>query len=209
MDSITIALSKGRLADKAIEILDGCGIDCSELKNETRKLKISDKSGKYNFIFVKPSDVPTYVERGAADLGVVGKDTLLEEDKDIYELIDLKIAKCKLAVAGFKGFNYSNLDKNLRVATKYIRVATNFFYKKGIAVDIIKLHGSVELAPLIRLADVIVDVVESGKTLKANGLEVLEDICECSAKLVVNKASLKTRSSIIEPLLKEIKKAVK
>ena len=206
--SITIALSKGRLADKTIEILEECGIDCSPLKQNSRKLKIADPSGVCNFIFVKPSDVPTYVERGVADLGVVGKDTLLEEKKDVYEPIDLDFARCKLCVAGFVGFDYKKLNRNLRVATKYVNIAKDYYYKKGIDVDIIKLNGSVELAPIIGLSDVIVDVVESGKTLKENGLGVLETICEASARLIVNKASFKTRSALIEPLLKQIRRVV-
>jgi len=205
-EPITIALSKGRLADKTIEILSNCGIDCSPLLKPTRKLMVADASGNYNFIFVKPSDVPTYVERGAADMGVVGKDTLLEENKAVYEPIDLKIATCKLSVAGKKGTDVNK--PNLKVATKYVNVAKEYYHAKGINVDIIKLHGSVELAPIIGLADCIVDIVESGKTLIENGLTVLEDICNCSARVIVNRSSLKTKSSVIEPLLSKIKIAV-
>ena len=203
---ITVALSKGRLAEKTISILEKCGIDCSPLKQETRKLILEDADKKYNFIFVKPSDVPTYVERGTADIGVVGKDTLLEENKDVYEPIDLKIANCRLCVAGYPGFSTKELNRNLRVATKYVHVAKEYFYKKGIDVDIIKLNGSVELGPVIGLSDVIVDIVESGKTLEANGLCVLEDICTCSARLIVNKVSLKTKRAQIEPLLVALQK---
>jgi len=204
--AITVALSKGRLAEKTISILEKCGIDCSPLKEETRKLILEDADKKYRFIFVKPSDVPTYVERGAADIGVVGKDTLLEENKDVYEPIDLKIANCRLCVAGYPGFSTLGLNRNLRVATKYAHVAKEYFYKKGIDVDIIKLNGSVELGPVIGLSDVIVDIVESGKTLEANGLCVLEDICACSARLIVNKVSLKTKRAQIEPLLAALQK---
>jgi len=202
---ITIALSKGRLADKAIDLLVKCGVNCANLKDETRQLQLFDADKKIKFVFVKPSDVPTYVERGVADIGVVGKDTLLEEQKDVYEMLDLNLAKCKLSVAGKQNFDFKNLNRNLRVGTKYVNVARDYFYKQGMEVDIIKLHGSVELAPLIELSDVIVDVVESGKTLKANGLVVLQDICNCSARLIVNKASLKTKSDKIEPLLSKLR----
>ena len=205
---IVFALPKGRLADKTVEILEKCGIDCAALKAETRKLVLSDASGQFRFIFVKPADVPTYVERGAADIGVVGKDTLLEERKDVYEPLDLKIAACKLSVAGYGGFLYGNLNRNLRVATKYPNVAKEFYHRKGIDVDIIKLNGSVELGPVIGLSDVIVDIVESGKTLEANGLTVLEDICPSTARLIVNKVSLKIKSEEICPLIEKMKAVV-
>ncbi|MCL2797335.1 MAG: ATP phosphoribosyltransferase [Firmicutes bacterium] len=202
---ITFALPKGRLAEQAIEILEQCGIDCAPLKLETRKLVLSDGVGKFRFIFVKPADVPTYVERGAADLGVVGKDTLLEENKDVYEPLDLKFGACRMCVAGFPGFSTAELSRNLRVATKYAAFARAYYQRKGIGVDIIKLNGSVELGPVIGLSDVIVDIVESGKTLEANGLCVLEEICPISARLVVNKVSLKTKSADILPLIEKIK----
>jgi len=205
--SLTIALSKGRLADKTVEILEKCGVSCAVLKKDTRKLILENKDG-IKFVFVKPVDVPTYVERGAADIGVVGKDTLLEENKDVYEPIDLNIAKCRMCVAGKKGANYRNLSRNLIVATKYPVIAKNFYDKMGQAVDIVKLNGSIELAPLIGLSDVIVDLVESGKTLQANDLQVLGVICDISARLIVNKVSLKTKRDVILPLLEKIKKKV-
>jgi len=205
---ITFALPKGRLAEKTVEILERCGIDCAPLKAETRKLVLADGAGKFRFIFVKPSDVPTYVERGAADIGVVGKDTLLEERKEVYEPLDLKIGACKLCVAGYPGFSDAFLNRNLRVATKYPSVAKDFYHRKGVDVDIIKLNGSVELGPVIGLSDVIVDLVESGKTLEANGLCVLEEICAVTARLIVNKVSLKTKSGEILPLIEKIKTVI-
>lgn len=201
---ITIALAKGRLAEKTIDILVKCGIDCANIKKPTRKLELYDKSKQYRFIFVKPMDVPTYVEYGVADIGVCGKDTLLEEDKSILEMLDLKFAKCKLCIAGYS----DKYPDNLRIATKYVNVAKNIFRNKALNVEIIKLNGSVELGPLIGLSDVILDVVESGKTLKENGLKVIEEIYDCSARLVVNRVSLRLKQEIIKPLIAEIKRVV-
>lgn len=209
MRQVTIALAKGRLADKAIEILEKCGIDCSPLKVETRKLVLWDKAEKFKFIFVKPSDVPTYIERGAADIGVVGKDTLLEQNKDVYELVDLKFGKCRMCVAGFKERQAKITKGNLKVATKYEAVAKDYYDSKGVNVDLIKLNGSVELGPIIGLSDVIVDIVESGKTLEANGLDVLEEICQLTARLIVNKVSFKTKAAEILPLVEKIAEVVK
>ena len=203
---LTFALAKGRLAEKVAEILNGCGIDCSTLFEPTRKLVLFDKDEKYRFIFVKPADVPTYIERGVADIGVVGKDTLVEESKDVYEMADLKFGACRMCVAGYPERKNAVTSNCLRVASKYGNTARNFFLTKGINVDIIKLNGSVELGPVIGLSDVIVDIVESGKTLEANGLVVLEEIFKSSARLIVNKASLKTRYDEIMPLIEKIKK---
>ena len=192
---ITVALAKGRLAQKSIELLEKCGLDLAELKTETRKLVLEDGSGDYRFVFVKPGDVPTYVERGVADFGVVGKDTLLEADKDIFEIMDLGFGACRLCVCGYP----DSLEKAggiLRVGTKYPHVTKEYFGARGKTVDIIKLSGSVELAPVMGLSDVIVDIVESGKTLEANGLCVLEEVCKCSARVVVNRVSLKTRKEL-------------
>ncbi len=208
MRQITVALAKGRLAEKTVEILEKCGINCGPLKADTRKLVLFDAENKYRFIFVKPADVPTYIERGAADIGVVGKDTLLEESKDIYEMLDLKFGACKMCVAGFKERKDSITQNNLRVASKYVNVAKDFYASKGVDVDIVKLTGSVELGPVIGLTDVIVDIVESGKTLEANGLVVLEEICRLSARLVVNKVSLKTRKDEIMPLIAKISEVI-
>ncbi len=204
---ITIALAKGRLADKAIEILEKCGIESDELKNPSRKLILKDNTQIYNFILVKPSDVPTYVEYGVADIGFCGKDTLMEEERNIYELLDLGFAKCKLCIAGYKDTDYTQKD-TVRVATKYVNVAKKYFYRKQINIEIIKLNGSVELGPVIGLSDVILDIVESGKTLAENNLSVLEEVADISARLVVNKVSLKTKGDIIRPLVACIREAI-
>ncbi len=208
MRSLTIALAKGRLADQTIEILEKCGVDCQPLKIPTRKLVLCDAENKYKFIFVKPGDVPTYIERGAADIGVVGKDTLMEEGKDVYEMANLKFGACRMCVAGYPGKTAAITNNNLRVASKYVNIAKQYFLSKGINVDIIKLNGSVELGPIVGLSDVIVDIVESGKTLEANGLVVLEEICDISARLIVNKVSLKTKSEQIVPLIEKIKEVL-
>lgn len=208
MDKITIALAKGRLAEKSVDLLEKCGIECKNILEPTRKLVIKDKSGKYEFIFVKPSDVPTYVEYGVADLGVVGKDTLLEEGKDIYELLDLNMAKCRLCIAGYKHSLNIAEGKILRIATKYTNITQKVFEARGQNVEIITLHGSIELGPIIGLSDVILDIVESGKTLEENDLTVLEEICNISARLVANKVSLKTKRKMILPLIAKMKEYV-
>lgn len=193
MRYLTVALAKGRLAELAIDIFISIGMDCSEMKEKTRKLIFTDEKNKMKFILVKASDVPTYVEYGAADIGIVGKDTLLEENRNLYEMVDLGFGKCKMAVCGpvkLKGRLDSITD--LKVASKYPEIAKRYFREeKGQTIEIIKLNGSVELAPLVGLSDVIVDIVETGKTLKENGLDVLEDVCPLSARLVVNKVSMK------------------
>lgn len=206
---ITIALAKGRLAKDALRLFEKAGIDCVEYSKDSRKLIFYSEDRQYKFIMVKPSDVPTYVERGAADVGIVGKDTLLEEGKDIYELLDLRFAKCKMAVAGFanRRENYIT-NNNIRVATKYPNIAHSYFTQRGEMVEIIKLNGSVELGPIIGLSDLIVDIVESGRTLEENGLVVLEDICPITARLVVNRVSLKTRKDEIEFMLKSLEEAL-
>lgn len=199
---ITIALAKGRLADKAIELLEQIGIDCSEVKEPSRKLILYSKDKNVRFIMVKPSDVPTYVEHGIADMGIAGKDTLLEEGKSLYEMLDLKFGKCRIAVAGFpEKRDLWITHAHTRVATKYPNIARNYFSQRGETIEIIKLNGSVELGPLIGLSDIIVDIVESGKTLEENGLEILEEICTVSARLVVNRVSLKTKHSEIKRII--------
>ena len=205
---ITIALPKGRLADKTINALEKCGIDCGPLKEDTRKFVLTDRSKQFKFVFVKPSDVPTYIERGAADIGIAGKDTLLEMGADVYEVADLGFGKCKMCVAGFEKRPEKVTGGNLRVATKYENIAKQYYESKGINVDIIKLNGSVELGPIVGLSDVIVDIVESGKTLKANGLAVLEEICDLTARLIVNKISLKLKAQTICPLIKKITEVI-
>ena len=204
---ITVALAKGRLAELSINIFEKLGFDVQEMKSKTRKLIFTDEKNKFKFILVKASDVPVYVEYGAADIGVVGKDTLLESGKDVYEIMDLGFGKCRMAVAGPSKMRDKLVGRNImRVASKYPHIARDYFHRvKGQTVDIIKLNGSVELGPLVGLSDVIVDIVESGKTLKENGLEVLEDVCELSARLVVNRVSLKMHRERILKLMSDIK----
>lgn len=204
---ITVALAKGRLAELSINIFEKLGFDVQEMKSKTRKLIFTDEKNKFKFILVKASDVPVYVEYGAADIGVVGKDTLLESGKDVYEIMDLGFGKCRMAVAGPSEMRDKLVGRNImRVASKYPHIARDYFHRvKGQTVDIIKLNGSVELGPLVGLSDVIVDIVESGKTLKENGLEVLEDVCELSARLVVNRVSIKMHRERILKLMSDIK----
>lgn len=206
---IYFALSKGRLVKKSAEILERCGADVSVLKEETRKLVLYSADGKFGFFLVKPADVPVYVESGVADLGIVGKDTLLEEDRDLYELLDLGIGRCRLCLAGYPDRKSALTSPHLRVATKYVNTARRIFAERGEEAEIIKLNGSVELAPVTGLSDVIFDVVETGSTLKANGLEVLEEVISgVSARLVANKVSLKLKSAEILPLLSALKEVV-
>ena len=200
-DYITIALAKGRLGEKTMDLLERCGIDCSDVRDPGRRLRFFDSQNKVSFILVKPGDVPTYVDHGVADLGVVGKDTLLEENRPLYEMLDTGIGKCKLSVAGLPDALEKRGTKTLRIATKYPNIATRYYQNKGQTVEIIKLNGSVELGPVTGLSDVILDIVESGKTLRANGLTVLEDVCEVSARLVVNRVSLKTKGDRIKELI--------
>lgn len=211
MEYITIALAKGRLADLTVDLLEQSGLEVSELREKTRKLIFTDEKNKFKFILVKASDVPTYVEYGAADIGVVGRDTLLEAGRDLYEMINLGFGACRMCVAGPKELA-GHLDEihNMRVATKYTQIAKNYYHLvKKQSVEIIKLHGSVELAPLVGLSEVIVDIVESGKTLKENGLEVLEEVCDLSARFVVNRVSMKMESERILNLVNTIKSLLK
>lgn len=193
MRYLTVALAKGRLAELAMDIFNEIGIDCSEMKEKSRKLVFTDEKSKMKFFLVKASDVPTYVEYGAADIGIVGKDTLLEESRNLYEMVDLGFGKCRMCVCG----DPSLKDKlhsmtSLKVASKYPNIARKYFQDDlGQTIDIIKLNGSVELGPLVGLSDVIVDIVETGSTLHENGLDVLEEICPLSARFVVNKVSMK------------------
>lgn len=202
MSEITIALSKGRLAENAVELFEKCGIKCKNILQPTRKLVLFDDDKRYRFIFVKPSDVPTYVEHGVADIGVCGSDTLNEEDKNIYEMLDLKFGTCRLCLAGKENGLNKPVSKTLIVATKYINTAKKLFQEREINVELIKLNGSVELGPIVGLSDIILDIVESGKTLKENNLHILEEICPVSARLVVNKVSLKTKAEQIKPFVK-------
>lgn len=204
---LTIALSKGRLAEQAIELLEKAGYDCTAAKEKSRKLILEDEKQGLRFILAKPADVPTYVEYGAADIGVVGKDTLLEEGRQLYEVIDLGFGKCRMCVCGPKEL-MGKLDTipNKRVSTKYPNITRAYFedYKRE-SVEIIKLHGSIELAPLIGLSDVIVDIVETGRTLIENGLDVLETVADISARVVVNRVSMKMKASEIKPMIEALK----
>lgn len=202
MRYLTVALAKGRLAELAMDIFTSIGMDCSEMKDKsTRKLIFTDEEHKMKFILVKATDVPTYVEYGAADIGIVGKDTLLEESRNLYEMVDLEFGACNMCVCGrpeLKGRLGEITD--LKVASKYPNIARRYFHEtKGQTIELIKLNGSVELGPLVGLSDVIVDIVETGSTLRENGLEVLEVICPLSARFVVNKVSMKMeRERIME-----------
>lgn len=210
MRYLTIALAKGRLAEIAMEMFISIGMDCSEMKEKTRKLIFTDEANKMKFILVKATDVPTYVEYGAADIGIVGKDTLLEDNRNLYEMIDLGFGKCKMAVCGPVDLKDKiHTMPNLRVASKYPRIALKFFQEDhGQTIEIIKLNGSVELAPLVGLSDVIVDIVETGKTLKENGLDVLEDVCPLSARFVVNKVSMKMEKERIMNIVTKFKEQI-
>ena len=205
---LTIALAKGRLAKQTLEIFEKIGITCEEINDKsTRKLIFTNEELGFKFFLAKTSDVPTYVESGAADIGVVGSDTILEEKRRIYEVLDLGIGKCKMCVAGPVSAK-ELLEKNeiIRVASKYPVIAKEYFFnKKHQTVDIIKLNGSVELAPIVGLSEVIVDIVETGSTLKANGLTVLEEICELSARMVVNQVSLKMEQDRIRKLIYDLR----
>lgn len=208
-NEITIALAKGRLAEQCTALLEACGLDCGELKEKNRKLIFYDHANGFRFLLVKPSDVPTYVEHGVADVGIAGKDTLLEAAAPLFEMLDLGLGKCRLCVCGYpRATQDSPLASKLRVASKYPRVAREFFESRGEAVELINLHGSVEIAPMLGLSDVIVDIVESGRTLEENGLTVLESICECSARVVVNRASLKTQREKIQGLIADLRREV-
>ncbi|SNX54541.1 ATP phosphoribosyltransferase [Thermoanaerobacterium sp. RBIITD] len=207
MDNITIALPKGRMAEKSFELFTSCGLSQNLLNDISRKLVIYDMGSHLKFILVKPTDVPTYVEHGAADIGVCGKDVLLELNRDCYEVLDLKFGKCKMVVAGPKA-RKDNFLSNKRVATKFPAIAEEFYRKKGENVEIIKLNGSVELAPIVGLSEVIVDIVETGTTLRENGLTIYEEIFSSSARLIVNKASMKTKSDRVKEIIYILKNAV-
>ena len=208
MNYLTFALGKGRLAKKTLELLETIGITCEEMKDpESRKLIFVNEDLKLRFFLAKGPDVPTYVEYGAADIGVVGKDTIMEEGRRNYEVLDLGFGKCRMCVCGPK--EAGELLKHhemIRVATKYPHIAKDFFYNTTQqTVDIIKLNGSIELAPIVGLSDVIVDIVETGSTLRENGLVVLEEICDLSARMIVNQVSMRMESERINRLIREIK----
>ncbi|MBQ9937713.1 MAG: ATP phosphoribosyltransferase, partial [Oscillospiraceae bacterium] len=193
---LNIALPKGRLGEKVYSMFEKAGFECPSIKEQNRKLIFENEKTGVRYFWVKPSDVPIYVERGAADIGVAGKDILLEYSPDIYELLDLNIGRCKMAVAAKKGFRYNN-QKTLKVATKFANIAQNYYTSTGRDIDIIHLNGSIESAPILELSDVIVDIVETGTTLKENNLEVIETVVPISARLIANKTSFKFKSEAI------------
>ena len=212
MRYLTIALTKGRLARKTLELLEKTGITCEEMKDpDSRKLIFTDEEHKLKFFLAKGPDVPTYVEYGAADIGIVGEDTILEEQRKIYEVLDLGFGRCRMCVCGPK--ENEELLKHqefIRVATKYPNIARDFFYnKKHQTVEIIKLNGSIELAPIVGLSEVIVDIVETGSTLRENGLKVLEEVCPLSARMVVNQVSMKMEDERIRKLITELRSVIK
>lgn len=208
MRYLTFALAKGRLAKKSLEMFEKVGITCEEMKDEkTRKLFFVNEELKLKFFLAKAGDVPTYVEYGAADIGVVGKDTILEEGRNLYEVMDLGFGKCRMCVCGPESANeLLKHHEMIRVASKYPNIAKDYFYnKKHQTVEIIKLNGSVELAPIVNLSEVIVDIVETGSTLRENGLGVLEEICPLSARMVVNQVSMKMENERIMKLLADLR----
>lgn len=203
MTKLTIALTKGRLEKQTLLLFEQAGIDVSFMKEKQRKLIFTSPDQQLTFLLVKAADVTTYVRHGVADLGVVGKDVLIEHPFGYYEMLDLKIGQCKFSVASTK--NYQPNDyKRKRIATKYPTVAAEHFREKGEDVDLIKIEGSVEIAPVLGLADAIVDIVETGTTLKENGLEIFEDICPISARMIVNKATLKRKRNAIIALFEQL-----
>ena len=204
---INIALPKGRLGEKVYRLFEKLGYGCPALLENSRKLVFEDDKNGVRYFWVKPSDVAIYVETGVADVGVVGKDILLEQNPDVYELLDLGFGKCRMAVAGKKG-EILPLDKTIKVATKFPNIAKKHFASKSREIDIIKLNGSIEIAPILDLSDVIVDIVETGTTLKENNLEVVEKFLPISARVIVNKASFKFKTEEIEKINKSLKEQV-
>lgn len=209
---LTIALSKGRIFDETVPLLAAAGIEPNENPESSRKLIIETNHENIRLVIVRATDVPTYVQYGAADFGIAGKDVLIEHGGDgLYQPLDLRIAACKMMVAVREGFDYAaatQAGSRLRVATKYPNIAAAHFAAKGVHVDIIKLYGSMELAPLVGLSDAIVDLVSTGSTLRANQLQAVEHIEDISSRLVVNKAALKTKHNLIEPIIQAFANAI-
>ena len=211
MRYLTFALGKGRLANKTLEMFEKIGITCEEMKDkDTRKLIFVNEDLKLRFFLSKGPDVPTYVEYGAADIGIVGRDTILQEARNIYEVLDLGFGKCRMCVCGPESArDLLQHHEQIRVATKYPKIAKDYFYnKKHQTVEIIKLNGSIELAPMVGLADVIVDIVETGSTLRENGLTVLEEVCPLSARMVVNPVSMKMEQERIGKLISDLREVM-
>ena len=201
---INVALPKGRLGERAYEAFASAGYDCPAILEKNRRLTFENREKGVRYFWVKPSDVAVYVERGAADVGIVGKDILMEQGSDVYELLDLGIGKCRMAVAGIKGTRLTT-DKTLRVATKFPNIAREYFRRQSMEIEIIKLHGSIEIAPILHMSDVIVDIVETGTTLKENNLEPLEDIVPISARLIANKSSYQFNYQRVQEMCEKIK----
>ena len=205
---INIALPKGRLGEKVYAMFEKAGYECPAIKENNRKLIFENEEKGVRYFWVKPSDVAIYVERGAADIGVAGKDILCEYEPDIYELLDLNMGKCRMCVAGKKDF-YDDTDRTLKVATKFVNIASKYYASISRDIDIIKLNGSIEIAPILGLSDVIVDIVETGTTLKENDLGVLETIMPISARLISNKVSFKFKTDEIERIAESLREQVK
>ena len=211
MQYLTFALTKGRLADKTMDLLEKAGFSCEEMKDtDTRKLIFTNEEQKLRFFLAKGPDVPTYVEYGAADIGVVGSDVIMEEKRRVYEVLDLGFGKCRMCVCGPKeAGELLQHHEMIRVASKYPNIAREYFYnQKNQTVDIIKLNGSVELGPIVKLSDVIVDIVETGSTLRENGLTVLEEVCPLSARMIVNQVSMQMETERIKDLISRLRIAV-
>lgn len=206
-DYINVALPKGRLGEKVYSMFEKAGYECPSIKENNRKLIFENHELKVRYFWVKPSDVAIYVERGAADVGVAGKDILLEYNPDVYELLDLKLGKCRMAVAAKESFR-DNQETTLRVATKFVNITKEYYNGKGRDIDIVKLNGSIEIAPILGLSDVIVDIVETGTTLKENNLKVFETIVPISARLISNKSSYKFKMSDIENIKRKLEEQV-
>lgn len=204
---INIALPKGRLGEKVYKILEEGGYACPEMTKDNRKLVFTNEESGVTYFWVKPTDVPVYVELGAADIGVVGKDILLEQDADVYELLDLKMGKCRMCVASKNGF-IEDVSRPLRVATKFVNIAKNYYNLKNRQIEVIKLNGSIELAPLINLSDVIVDIVETGTTLRENNLKVYEEILQISTRLIAGKSSYKFKFAEINNIKQTLSKVI-
>ncbi len=211
MRYLTIALGKGRLAGQAMKLFEQAGIPCEEMKEkDSRKLIFVNEEAKIRFFLAKGPDVPTYVEYGAADIGIVGSDTLLEEQRNLFEVLDLGFGKCRMCVCGPESARrFLQNSQQIRVATKYPRIAKDYFYnQKHQTVEIIKLNGSIELAPIVGLSEVIVDIVETGSTLKENGLQILEEVCPLSARMVVNQVSMRMEKERISSLIVKLRELI-
>ena len=204
---INIALPKGRLGEKVYDMFERAGYPCPSIRENNRKLIFENSDACVRYFWVKPSDVAIYVERGAADIGVAGKDILLEYEPDIYELLDLDLGKCRMAVAAKEDFR-DNTDKTLRVATKFVNISKKFYADKSRDIDVVKLNGSIEIAPILGLSDVIVDIVETGTTLKENNLKVFETIVPISARLIANKSSYKFKADKITDIREKLSEQV-